>query len=154
MYLISAERYINVEVDFLRVRKTDEIWVSMENVQDGVAVKNMSDLILKETYGKYERENLSDHESKKYKMTERENVKKYHNLSENELNNKKQKIQKWCYNHCYFTLQSWKKSAEKKNRPIQKKIRVYRTWYYGTQWILNQIKNTENVCKRKSTWRI
>ena len=94
MYLISAERYINVEVDFLRVRKTDEIWVSMEKVQDGVAVKNMSDLILKETYGKYERENLADHESKKYKMTERENVKKYHNLSENELNNKKQKIQK------------------------------------------------------------
>ena len=114
MYLISAERYINVEVDFLRVRKTDEIWVSMEKVQDGVAVKNMSDLILKETYGKYERENLADHESKKYKMTERENVKKSHNLSENELNNKKQKIQKWCYNHCYFTLQSWKKSAEKK----------------------------------------
>ena len=90
MYLISAERYINVEVDFLRVRKTDEIWVSMEKVQDGVAVKNMSDLILKETYGKYERENLADHESKKYKMTERE----HHNLSENELNNKKQKIQK------------------------------------------------------------
>ena len=25
MYLISAERYKNAEVDFLRVRKTDEI---------------------------------------------------------------------------------------------------------------------------------
>ena len=46
MYLISAEGYKNAEVDAKIVRKTGEIWASMKNVQD---VKNMSDLILKET---------------------------------------------------------------------------------------------------------
>ena len=126
MYLISAERYINVEVDFLRVRKTDEIWVSMEKVQDGVAVKNMSDLILKETYGKYERENLADNESKKYKMTERENFKKYHSLSENELNNKSNKYKNDVIATVVLHCRA-EKRAQKKNRPIQKKIRVYRT---------------------------
>ena len=46
MYLISAERYKNAEVDFLRVRKTDEIFVSMKNIHHGLGVKNMSDLII------------------------------------------------------------------------------------------------------------
>ena len=32
MYLISAEGYKNAEVDFLKIRKTDKIWVSIKNV--------------------------------------------------------------------------------------------------------------------------
>ena len=44
----------------------------MKNVHDGLGVKNMSDLVLKEIYDKYERKNLTDNEIKKYKMTERE----------------------------------------------------------------------------------
>ena len=28
MYLISTERYKNAEVNFQRIRKTDEIWVN------------------------------------------------------------------------------------------------------------------------------
>ena len=47
MYLISAERYKNAEVDFLRVRKTDKVWVFMKNVHDSLVVKNMFDLVLK-----------------------------------------------------------------------------------------------------------
>ena len=39
---------------------------------DGLGAKNMSDLILKETYGKYGRINLTKNETKKYKTTERE----------------------------------------------------------------------------------
>ena len=39
MYLISAEGYVNAEVNFLRVSKTDKIWVSMKNGQDGVGAK-------------------------------------------------------------------------------------------------------------------
>ena len=58
MDLISAERYKNAEVDFLKRRIADEIWVSMKNVHDGLGVKNMSDLVLKEIYGKYERKIL------------------------------------------------------------------------------------------------
>ena len=54
MYLISAERYKNDGVHFLRARKIGEIWSSMKDVHKGLAVKNMSDLILKEIYSIYE----------------------------------------------------------------------------------------------------
>ena len=72
MYLISPEGYKNAEVDFLKIRKTVKIWVSMKMEHDGLGDKNMSDLILKEIYGKYGRINLTKNETKKYKMTERE----------------------------------------------------------------------------------
>ena len=47
MDLISAKGYTNAGVHFLRIEKTDEIWVSMENVGDGLGVRNISELILK-----------------------------------------------------------------------------------------------------------
>ena len=63
----------------------------MKNVHDGLGIKNMSDLVLKEIYSKYERKNLTKKETKKYKITEREIFEKYDNLSENELNKKDNK---------------------------------------------------------------
>ena len=54
MYLISAKGYRNAGVHILIIRKTGKIWVSMKNVHNGLGVKNISDLILKETYGIYE----------------------------------------------------------------------------------------------------
>ena len=51
MYLISAEEYKNAGVRILIIKKTGKMWASMKNVQDGLGVKNMSDLILKEIYG-------------------------------------------------------------------------------------------------------
>ena len=70
MDLTLAERYKNVELEFLRERKTDEIWVSMKSVHHGLGVKNMSDLVLKEIYDKYERKNLTSNDIKKFKMTD------------------------------------------------------------------------------------
>ena len=58
----------------------------MKNVQDGLGVKNMSDLIIKEIYGIYERKNLT---KEQIKINEREIFEKYDSLSENELNTKK-----------------------------------------------------------------
>ena len=55
MFLLSPEVYKNAKVYFLRVKTTGEIWVSMKDVHNGLGVKNMSNLVLKETYGKYER---------------------------------------------------------------------------------------------------
>ena len=55
MYLISVERYKNVGVECLKIKETDELWVSMKNVGAGLGVKNISDLVLKEIYGIYER---------------------------------------------------------------------------------------------------
>ena len=81
--MISAERYKNLVIDFLIVKNTDEVWVSMTNVYTGLGVKNMSDLVLKEIYCTYERKDFTDEEIRKYKMTEREVFEKGDNLSEN-----------------------------------------------------------------------
>ena len=44
-------------VSHLIIKETDELWVSMKDVGDGLAVKNISDLVLKEIYGAYEKKN-------------------------------------------------------------------------------------------------
>ena len=85
IYLISAEGYINADFRFLKIRKTDEIWVSMIDIGQGLGVKNISDLVLKYIYGIYG-EKLTKEEIKNYKMTEREIYEKFDNLSGNELN--------------------------------------------------------------------
>ena len=43
MYLTSAEGYKNAGIDCLKIRETDELWVSMKNVGAGLVVKNISD---------------------------------------------------------------------------------------------------------------
>ena len=48
MSLISAEGNKNAGVFCLKIRKTDELWVSMKDVGIGLGVKSMSDLVLKE----------------------------------------------------------------------------------------------------------
>ena len=45
--------------------------------ENGVGVKNISDLVLKEIYGIYETKNLTKEQIKKYKMTEREFLKNF-----------------------------------------------------------------------------
>ena len=65
MYLISAEGYKKAGVHILITKKTGEIWVSMKNVHNGLGVKNMSDLVLKEIYGIYKTENLTNKQIQK-----------------------------------------------------------------------------------------
>ena len=43
IYLISAEGYKNAGVGCLKIKETDELWVSMKNVGAGLGVKNISD---------------------------------------------------------------------------------------------------------------
>ena len=54
MYLISAEGYKNADVHILKI-KTDQIWASMKNSGEGLGAKNISDLVLNEIYGIYEK---------------------------------------------------------------------------------------------------
>ena len=81
MYLISAERYKNAKVDFLKIKTTSEIWVSMKDIGSGLGVKNISDLVLKEIYGVCETKNLTKEQVNEYKMTKRKIYKKFTNLS-------------------------------------------------------------------------
>ena len=53
MYLISAEGYRNAGVDLLIIKKTGEIWTKVKDVQNGLGVQNISDLVLKEIYSIY-----------------------------------------------------------------------------------------------------
>ena len=76
----------------------------------------MSNLVLKEIYGKYGRKNLTRNETKKYKMTEREMFVKYDNVSENELNekdNKKVYVRNYVITSVIAEVQ---KKRRKKNR--------------------------------------
>ena len=46
MYLISIKRYKNANVDFLVIKTTSEIWISMKDIGSGMGVKNIFDLVL------------------------------------------------------------------------------------------------------------
>ena len=59
----------------------------MKDVQNGLGVQNISDLVLKEIYGIYK----IKEQIKTYKMTKREIFEKFDNLSEDELNVKNNK---------------------------------------------------------------
>ena len=91
MNLISAEGYKNAGVNFLKIKKTDELWISIKDVGNGLGVKNISDLVLKEIYGIYEKKELTKEETKCYKMTEREIYENFDNLSKDKLNTKSNK---------------------------------------------------------------
>ena len=88
MYLISTKGYENAGVRLLIEKETGIIWVSMKNVQHGLGVQNISDLVLQEIYSIYKTKNPTKDQIKKHKMTEKEIFEKYANLSENELNAK------------------------------------------------------------------
>ena len=88
MHLLSTKGYQNAYVHCLRIRETDEIWVSRKDVGVGLGVTNISDLVLKEICHIYAKRKLTKEETKRYKMTERYIFKKYDNLSEDELNTK------------------------------------------------------------------
>ena len=62
----------------------------MKDSGEGLGVKNISDIVLKEIYGIYEKK-LTKEEIKNYKMTEREIYEKFDNLSKDELNTKSNK---------------------------------------------------------------
>ena len=54
----------------------------MKGIKDGLGVKNISDLVLKEIYGAYGKKNLTKEEIKYYKMTEREFFKTFYDYDE------------------------------------------------------------------------
>ena len=91
MYLISAGGYKNANVEFLKIKTINEIWVNMKDVESGMGVKNISDLVLKEIYGICETKNPTKKQVNEYEMTKREIYKNFTNLSDEELNTKNNK---------------------------------------------------------------
>ena len=58
MYLISAKGYKNAGFCLLIENEIGIIWASVKNLQDGLVVKNISDLAFKEMYGIYKTKTL------------------------------------------------------------------------------------------------
>ena len=58
MDLISIEGYENAEVICLK-NENGDLSVIMKDVKDGLGVKNMSDLFLKEIYGAYGKKKIN-----------------------------------------------------------------------------------------------
>ena len=56
MDLIPIEGYENAKVTCLKNRNGD-LWVIMKDIGNGLGVKNISNLVLKEIYGAYEKKN-------------------------------------------------------------------------------------------------
>ena len=59
MHLISSEGYKNAGVDLLIIIKNGEVWTKMKDIQNGLAVQSISDLVSKETYGIYKTKSLT-----------------------------------------------------------------------------------------------
>ena len=53
MDLISARAYENAKVHFIQVK--NDFWLSIKDVGNCLGVKNISDLVLKEIQGRYEK---------------------------------------------------------------------------------------------------
>ena len=53
----------------------------MKSIHDGLGVKNVSDLVLKEIHGIFETKSPMKEQIQKYKMTERKIFEKYANLN-------------------------------------------------------------------------
>ena len=69
---MSTTGYQNANVNCLKIKKTDKIWVSMKDVGAGLGVKSISYLVSKEIYDIHEKRKLTKEETKRYKMTERD----------------------------------------------------------------------------------
>ena len=63
----------------------------MKDMQNGLGVHNISDLVSKEIYGIYKTKSLTKEQIKRYKIIKKEIFEKFDNLSDDELNAKNNK---------------------------------------------------------------
>ena len=69
---ISAENFQNALVYTITVGNRELFWVRMIDVQKGLGVKNMSDLVRKEIHGIFETKTPTEEQIRKYKRSEKE----------------------------------------------------------------------------------
>ena len=150
MYLISAEGYKNAGVDFLRIKKTGEIWTKMKDVKSGWGVQNISDLVLRKSH---KTKSLIKEQIKKYKMTKRKIFEKFNNLSGDELNVKNNK-EVYTKNDVMITdIKRYRGEKKKKKKRGERKIDAFRKRLmiadsdYRMSRIQSQFKNRKHICE-------
>ena len=76
MVLITVEAYRDAKVHKIKIGNRKLFWVKMHDVQDGLGLKNISDLVRKEIQGIFETKNLTEKQKRKYIRNEQEITKK------------------------------------------------------------------------------
>ena len=72
---ISVENYKDSFVYRITVRNKEMFWVRMKEVQNGLGIKNMPDLVGKEIHDIYGTKNPKEEQIRRYKSSEKELVK-------------------------------------------------------------------------------
>ena len=60
MVVITVQNYTNAEVHTMKVGNRELFWVKMIDVQNGLGIKNVSDIVRKELQGIYETKNPTE----------------------------------------------------------------------------------------------
>ena len=76
MVVITIESYKNGEVHTITVKNKELFWVKLIDVQNGLGIKNMSDLVRRKICGIFEKNDLTENEKNKYIRSEYEITKK------------------------------------------------------------------------------
>ena len=66
MVVITVEAYQNARVHTITVKNKDFFWVKMKDVQDRLGIKNITDPLRKEMYGRFDTKDLAEKEEMKY----------------------------------------------------------------------------------------
>ena len=69
---ISVEKYTDAKVCTITVDNKELFWVRMHDVQEGLGVKNMSDLVRKKIHGIFETKYHTKDQIRKYKRREKD----------------------------------------------------------------------------------
>ena len=85
MVVITVEGYQNTRVHTITVKNKYYFWVKMIDVQNGLCVKSISDLLTKEMQGNFNTKKLTEEQKKMYKKTE-------YDITKNSKSNKKDKF--------------------------------------------------------------
>ena len=72
MVLITVQSYIDAKVHTITVGNRKIFWVKMIDLQNGLGIKNISDLVRKNIQGIYETKNPTEQHVKKYKRPQKE----------------------------------------------------------------------------------
>ena len=81
MVKLTTEAYENAKIHTIKVNNEKIFWVNMTDVQDGLGIKNISDLVRKNVFGKYYDEeqsikDLTKEQIRKFKRSQAELDKK------------------------------------------------------------------------------
>ena len=69
---ITTDNYADAGVHTITVKNRELFWLKMIHVQNGLELKNISDLLRKEIYGIFEIKNITKEQKRKYIRTEKE----------------------------------------------------------------------------------